>query len=213
MKRKPIKSASLNDIREDTIVLTGSMSLVATALFGDSGQLMKFLQSSIPASAVAADHRYRQWVFALSKAEAMRLAQRVAERCPDADNEPAAFVFPRRVPSWRAHLRGDRAYLMHLDLVPRMLDALKEPGIKRLVKDPSLRFDLGIPWEVTIERGEEIWAVWRDAHARTAREVKLVRNGTGWHIEGDKRAETGSEGLCHGGSDTWLARFMTVPRP
>lgn len=208
MKRKPVESASLSDIREDTIVLTGSMSLVATALFGDSGRLMKFLQSSIPASAVAADNRYRQWVFVLSKAEPMRLAQRVAERRMKTDEEPAAFVFPRRLPSWRAHLRGDRAYLMHLDLVPQLLCALKEPGTMRLIKDPSLRFDLDIPWEVTIEHGEAMRAVWRDAHARAARAVKLVRNGTGWHVEEDERLETSAADFCSGGPDVWLGHFL-----
>jgi len=208
VKRKPIESASLSDIREDTIVLTGSMSLVATALFGDSGRLMKFLQSSIPASAVAADNRYRQWVFVLSKAEPMRLAQRVAEKRMEADEEPAAFVFPRRLPSWRAHLRGDRAYLMHLELVPQLLCALNEPGTMRLVKDPSLRFDPGIPWEVTIEGGEEMRAVWRDAHARTARAVKLVRNGSAWHIEEDERTETGAADYCNDGPDVWLGHFL-----
>lgn len=208
MKRKPVDSASLSDIREDTIVLTGSMSLVATALFGDSGRLMKFLQSNIPASAVAADNRYRQWVFVLSKAEPMRLAQRVAEQRMEADDEPSAFVFPKRLPSWRAHLRGDRAYLMHLDLIPSVLCALKGPGTMRLIKDPSLRFEISIPWEVTIERGEEMQAVWRDAHARTMRSVKLVRNVTGWHVEEDRRAETGTADYCNGGPDTWLGHFL-----
>ncbi|MDZ4381006.1 MAG: hypothetical protein U0942_06660 [Parvibaculum sp.] len=208
MTRKPVVSASLSDIREDTIVLTGSMSLVATALFGDSGRLMKFLQSNIPASAVAADHRYRQWVFALSKAEHMRLAQRVAERYMETGEEPASLVFPRRIPSWRAHLRGDRAYLIHLDLVPRMLGALKEPGTTRLIKDPSLRFDPGIPWEVTIDQGSEMRAVWRDTQARAARAVKLVRNGTGWRIEEDKRTETGVPDPCCGGPEAWLGHFL-----
>ncbi|WP_407948708.1 hypothetical protein [Parvibaculum sp.] len=208
MKRKPVESASLSDIREDTIVLTGSMSLVATALFGDSGRLMKFLQSSIPASAVAADKRYRQWVFVLSKAEPMRLAQRVAEQRMKADDEPSALVFPKRLPSWRAHLRGDRAYLMHLDLVPQVLDALNEPGTMRLIKDPSLRFDVGIPWEVTLERGVEMRAIWRDAHARTTRAVGLVRNGTGWHIEEDEQPETGAADCCNGGPDAWLGHFL-----
>lgn len=208
MKRQPIISASLSDIRDDTIVLTGSMSLVATALFGDSGQLMKFLQAHIPASAIAADQRYRKWVFALSKAGPMRLAQQVAEQRTEDEEETAGCVFPRRLPSWRAHWRGDRAYLVHIDLIPRVLDAVKGPGKLRLIKDPSLRFDPDIPWEVTVEGGDTLNAVWRDANARPARAVKLSRNGAGWHLREDEWPEQGAEKLLGPGSETWLAHFL-----
>jgi len=208
VKKKPVVSASLSDIREDTIVLTGSMSLVATALFGDSGQLMKFLQSNIPASAVAADQRYRKWVFALSKTGPMRLAQHVASQYADREEEAAAFVFPRRIPSWRAHWRGDRAYLIHLDLVPRVLDALKGPGTMRLIKDPSLRFDPDIPWEVSVESGKEMNAVWRDTNARPARAVRMVRDGDAWRLAEDRKMEDGPEDCAHDGPETWLGHFL-----
>lgn len=208
VKSKPVMSASLSDIREDTIVLTGSMSLVATALFGDSERLMKFLQTNIPASAVAADQRYRKWVFALSKTGPLKLAQQLAVEQEDADEEKIACVFPKRIPSWRAHWRGDRAYLIHLDFVPRLLSAFKAPGTIRLIKDPSLRFDPGIPWEVTLEGGEKLTAVWRDTNARPAREVKLLQNGAGWTIAGDEPEENASIGLDHDGIDAWLGQFL-----
>jgi hypothetical protein len=89
-----------------------------------------------------------------------------------------------------------------------MLGALKEPGTTRLVKDPSLRFDPGIPWEVTIDQGNEMRAVWRDTQARAARAVKLARIGTGWRIEEDKRTETGVPDPCCGGPEAWLGHFL-----
>lgn len=208
MKSKPVMSASLSDIREDTIVLTGSMSLVATALFGDSERLMKFLQTNIPASAVAADRRYRKWVFALSKVEPLKLAQQLAmERAGD-EEETIACVFPKRIPSWRAHWRGDRAYLIHLDFVPRLLDALKTPRTIRLIKDPSLRFDPGIPWEVTLEGGEKLTAVWRDTSARPAREVKLLRNGAGWTLAEDEPGDADELTPGDEGADSWLSLLL-----
>ena len=208
VKKKPVVSASLSDIREDTIVLTGSMSLVATALFGDSGQLMKFLQANIPASAVAADQRYRKWVFALSKAGPMRLAQHVASQRIDKDDDEAACIFPCRIPSWRAHWRGDRAYLVHLDLIPRVLDALQGPGTMRLIKDPSLRFDPDIPWEVCVEGGRSLNAVWRDAHAKPVRTVKIERDGDHWRLEEGEKMEGSSEDSCGAGAEAWLEYFL-----
>lgn len=208
VKKKPVVSASLSDIREDTIVLTGSMSLVATALFGDSGQLMKFLQANIPASAVAADQRYRQWVFALSKTGPMRLAQHVASQRLENDEESTACLFPCRIPSWRAHWRGDRAYLIHLDLVPRLLDALRGPGTMRLIKDPSLRFDPDIPWEVSVESGEALSAEWRDAYARPTRAVKITRNGDGWRLAEDNHIEMPCDESYGSGPETWLGYFL-----
>ncbi len=208
MNSRPIESASLSDIREDTIMLTGSMSLVATALFGSSGRLMKFLQTNIPASAIPTDQRYRKWVFALSKAGPMRLAQQVAERCKEEDHTALSCVFPTRLPSWRAHWRGDRAYLVHLDLVPRMIDAMREPLTMRLVKDPSLRFDPAIPWELTLEDGDKLTAVWRDTNAQAVRKVRLIREGAGWSLT--DREEFGREdcALADDGSGNWLKHFL-----
>lgn len=208
LKRKPIVSASLSDIRDDTIVLMGSMSLVATALFSGSGELMKFLQSNIPATATAVDNRYRQWVFVLSKVELMRVAQRVALQETDPDEMPDPLVFPRRLPSWRAHLRGDRAYLMHLSLMPRLLDALKDHHRLQMIKDPSLRFDMHIPWEVTIERGEELRALWRDTHAQIVRTIWLKRDGESWHVTRDESADNCPDECKKAGPAGWLGQFL-----
>ncbi len=208
LTKKPLASASLSDIRDDTIVLTGSMSLIATALFSGSGDLMKFLQANIPATAMAVDSRYRQWVFVLSKVAAMRVAQKIASHRTDPDESPVPLVFPRRIPSWRAHLRGDRAYLMHIDLVPPLLDALRDNAHLRMIKDPSLRFDTSIPWEIRIEGGSELHAVWRDAQAQSARTISLARSDDAWTIERDE-----SSGNCHGdcltaGPEVWLGHFL-----
>ncbi|MEQ8268686.1 MAG: hypothetical protein RH982_15950 [Parvibaculum sp.] len=210
MKTKPVLSASLSDIRDDTIVLTGSMSLVATALFSGSGELMRFLQSNIPATASAVDNRYRQWVFVLSKVELMRVAQRVALERADADDMPGALVFPRRLPSWRAHLRGDRAYLMPLELMPFLLDALKDHDHLTMIKDPSLRFDMRIPWEVTIERGEELRAVWRDSYAQTARTIRLTRDGPDWRVTRDESADNCPVDCREAGPESWLGPLLTT---
>ncbi|MDP1626190.1 hypothetical protein [Parvibaculum sp.] len=208
MKAKPLVSASLSDIRRDAIVLTGSMSLIATALFGGSGALMKFLQSSIPATATAADHRYRQWVFVLSKAEPMRVAQRVAQEHAEAEEAPRPLVFPQRIPSWRAHLRGDRAYLMPLSLIPPFLAALATGNRLHMIKDPSLRFDAHIPWEASVERGEEFHVVWRDAHGQTARAVTLRRDDGTWRMTRDERREYAAEAHDGGSSESWLEPFL-----
>ena len=208
MTKKPLASASLSDIRDDTIVLTGSMSLIATALFSGSGDLMKFLQSNIPSTAMAADNRYRQWVFVLSKTPAMRVAQRIASCRTDPDDAPVPLVFPRRIPSWRAHLRGDRAYLMHLDLVPPMLDALTDHAHLRMIKDPSLRFDTSIPWEIQMDGGSELHAVWRDAQAQPARTISLKRNNEAWRIARDESAENCPEDCLSGGPEAWLGHFL-----
>lgn len=208
LTKEPLAAASLSDIRDDTIVLTGSMSLIATALFSGSSALMKFLQANIPATATAVDSRYRKWVFVLSKVPAMRIAQKIAIHRTDADDAPMPLVFPRRVPSWRAHLRGDRAYLMHIDLVPSMLDALRDNTHLRMIKDPSLRFDTSIPWEIRMEGGSELHAVWRDAQAQTARTISLARSEDAWTIERDE-----SSGNCHidcltAGPEAWLGHFL-----
>ena len=209
MTRKPLTSASLSDIRDDTIVLTGSMSLIATALFSGSSDLMKFLQANIPATAMSVDSRYRQWVFVLSKASAMEVAQRIAIHRSDPEDAPVPLVFPRRIPSWRAHLRGDRAYLIHLDLVPPMLNALKERPRLRMIKDPSLRFDTSIPWEIQMEGGKELHAVWRDAQAQPARTISLARNDDRWKIARDESFDNCPEGCFTGAPEAWLGQFLT----
>lgn len=208
LTKKPLAAASLSDIRDDTIVLTGSMSLIATALFNGSGDLMKFLQANIPATAMAVDSRYRKWVFVLSKVPAMRVAQKIAIHRTDADDAPVPLVFPRRIPSWRAHLRGDRAYLMHIDLVPPMLDALRDNAHLRMIKDPSLRFDTSIPWEIRMERGSELHAVWRDAQAQTARTISLARNDDAWTIKRDESFENCPGDCLAGGPEAWLRHFL-----
>ena len=212
MTKKPLASASLSDIRDDTIVLTGSMSLIATALFSGSSDLMKFLQANIPATAMAVDSRYRQWVFVLSKVAPMRVAQRIACQRIDPDEAPVPLVFPRRIPSWRAHLRGDRAYLMHLDLVPPMLDALREHARFRMIKDPSLRFDTSIPWEIRIEGGNALHAVWRDAQAQLARSISLTRSNDAWEIDRDESSDTCPEECLSAGPEVWLGHFLANGR-
>jgi len=154
------------------------MSLIATALFSGSGDLMKFLQANIPATAMAVDSRYRQWVFVLSKVAAMRVAQKIASHRTDPDESPVPLVFPRRIPSWRAHLRGDRAYLMHIDLVPPLLDALRDNAHLRMIKDPSLRFDTSIPWEIRIEGGSELHTPSGAMRRRNPREQSHSRAAT-----------------------------------
>ena len=186
MKRQPLVSASLSDIRDGTIVLTGSLSLVAKALFGDSHRLMTFLQAKIPATSTAVDNRYRQWVFVLSKAEPLRIAQRVAVEYAEDGVTTSPLIFPQRIPSWRSHWRGDRAYLMPLPLLPPLLAALSAQDNFRVVKDPSLRFDARIPWEVAIGRGGSLRAVWRDAHAQASRTIELQCEGDTWHVVRDE---------------------------
>lgn len=186
MKRQPLISASLSDIRDGTIVLTGSLSLVATALFGDSRRLMTFLQAKIPATSTTVDNRYRQWVFALSKAEPLRIAQRVAVEYAEDGKTTLPLVFPQRIPSWRSHWRGDRAYLMPLSLLPPLFAALSTQDNFRVIKDPSLRFDARIPWDVAIGLGGSLRAVWRDAHAQVSRTIELQCERDTWHVVCDE---------------------------
>ncbi|HAC59927.1 MAG TPA: hypothetical protein DCF73_16425, partial [Rhodobiaceae bacterium] len=63
-----------------------------------------------------------------------------------------------------------------------MIDAMREPATMRLVKDPSLRFDPAIPWELTLEDGDKLTAVWRDTNAQAVRKVRLIREGAGWSL-------------------------------
>lgn len=209
MTRRPLISASLTDIRDDTIVLTGSLSLIATALFGGTDRLMRFLQSKIPAAATAADNRYRQWVFALSKTEPMRTAIRVAEECAGNCEAPSSIVFPRRVPSWRSHWRGDRAYLMPLSLLPPLLAALGERNHFTIVKDPSLRFDARIPWEITIENTESLRAVWCNAHAQATRSIELRREGEIWRLIRDENVNRNSGERSETELQNWLNFFLS----
>lgn len=208
LKRQPLASASLSDIRDGTIVLTGSLSLVATALFGGSDRLMTFLQAKIPATSTAIDNRYRQWVFALSKIEPLRIAQRVAVEYAEDGTTTLPLVFPQRIPSWRSHWRGDRAYLMPLSFLPPLLAALSAADDFLVIKDPSLRFDARIPWEVAVGRGGSLRVVWRDAHAQTSRTIELQCESDTWHIVRDEIAGRAAEPHAEAGPLSLLGHFF-----